>query len=169
MWESHSNIIYPRSILITSPHNVMGKVRDCWGNRHATRLMLMLSAGVGRENWPWSRITIIKIKWPRFRRQQASFSEIFAIKHCYFLALIFVERSEKLSAKKARDVNVGQVKKSGKLKTQCFSSRFGAEIMVVCTAINLERTSNLSSKVASSGYNWKFFHTQRELGSLTLG
>ena len=29
-------------------------------------LMLKMSAGVGRENWPWSRITIIKMKWPHF-------------------------------------------------------------------------------------------------------
>ena len=77
-------------------------------------------------------------------------SEIFAIKNCYFLALIFVERSEKLSVKTACDVNVGQVKKSGKFK-QSFSSRLGAE--VVCVAINLERTGNLSSKVASCGYD----------------
>ena len=32
-----------------------------------------------------------------------------------------------------------------------FSSRLGAE--VVCAAINLERTGNLSSKVGSCGYN----------------
>ena len=60
------------------------------------------------------------------------------------MALIFVEQSEKLSAKTACDVNVVQVKKSGKFKT---------EIMVVCVAINLERTSNLGSKAASCGYN----------------
>ena len=88
----------------------------------------------------------------RFSSIEASISEIFAIKNCYFLALIFVERSEKLSVKKACDVNVGQVKKSGNSK-QGFSSRLGAEIVVVCAAINLERTSNLSSKVASCGYN----------------
>ena len=58
--------------------------------------------------------------------------------------------SEKLSEKTACDVNVGQVKKSGKFKTE-FSSRLGAE--VDCAAINLERTGNLSSKVASCGYN----------------
>ena len=54
------------------------------------------------------------------------------MKNCYFLALIFVERSEKLSEKTACDVNVGQVKKSGKFKTE-FSSRLGAG--VVCAAI----------------------------------
>ena len=36
------------------------------------------------------------------------------------MALIFVERSEKLSAKTGCDVNVGQVKKSGKFKTVLF-------------------------------------------------
>ena len=77
-------------------------------------------------------------------------SEIFAIKNCYFLALIFVERSEKLSVKTACDVNVGQVKKAGNSK-QSFSSRLGAE--VVCAAINVERKGNFSSKVASCGYN----------------
>ena len=49
-------------------------------------------------------------------------SEIFAIKNGCFLALIFVERSEKLSEKTACDVNVGQVKKSGKFKTEFFES-----------------------------------------------
>ena len=48
------------------------------------------------------------------------------------MALVFVERSEKLSAKTACDVNVGQVKKAGNSK-QSFSSRLGAE--VVCAAI----------------------------------
>ena len=46
-------------------------------------------------------------------------SEIFAIKNYYFFTLIFVERSEKLSAK-TKNVNVGQVKKSGNLKTVFF-------------------------------------------------
>ena len=80
-----------------------------------------------------------------FSSIKASISEIFAINNCYFLALIFVERSEKLSEKTACDVNVGQVKKTGTSK-QSFSSRLGAEL--VCAAINLERTGNLSSKVA---------------------
>ena len=40
----------------------------------------------------------------------------------FFLALIFVERSEKLSAKTAFGVNVGQVKKGGKFKTVFFES-----------------------------------------------
>ena len=66
------------------------------------------------------------------------------------MALIFVERSEKLSEKTACDVDVDQVKKTGNSK-QCFSSRLGTE--VVCAAINLERTGNLSLKVASYGYN----------------
>ena len=35
---------------------------------------------------------------------------------------MFVERSEELSEKTACDVNVGQVKKSGKLKTEFFES-----------------------------------------------
>ena len=51
--------------------------------------------------------------------------------------MFFVERSEKLSEKTACDVNVGQVKKKRE-----FSSRLGAE--VVCAAVNLERTGNLS-------------------------
>ena len=38
------------------------------------------------------------------------------------MAFIFVERSEKLSEKTACDVSVGQVKKSGKLKTEFFES-----------------------------------------------
>ena len=43
----------------------------------------------------------------------------------------------KIVGKKACDVNVGQVKKSGKLKTVFFDRRrFGTEIMVVCAAIN---------------------------------
>ena len=91
----------------------------------------------------------INILWS-FSSIEASISEIFAIKNCYCLALIFVERSEKLSEKTACDVNVGQVKKAGNSK-QSFSSRLGAE--VVCAATNLERTGNLSSKVASCGYN----------------
>ena len=63
----------------------------------------------------------INILWS-FSSIEASISEIFAIKNCYFLALIFVERSEKLSEKTACDVNVGQVKKSGKFKTEFFES-----------------------------------------------
>ena len=63
----------------------------------------------------------INILWS-FSSIEASISEIFAIKNCYFLALIFVERSEKLSEKTACDVNVGQVKKSGKFKTEVFES-----------------------------------------------
>ena len=58
-----------------------------------------------------------------FSSIEASISEIFAIKNCYFLALIFVERSEKLSEKTACDVNVGQVKKRGKFKTEFFELR----------------------------------------------
>ena len=57
-----------------------------------------------------------------FSSIEASISEIFAIKNCCFLALIFVERSEKLWEKTACDVNVGQVKKSGKFKTEIFES-----------------------------------------------
>ena len=87
-----------------------------------------------------------------FSSIEASISEIFAIKNCHFFALIFVERSEKLSVKTACDVNVGQVKKSGKFKKVFFESTW-RRIVVVCAAINLERTSNLSSKVASCGYN----------------
>ena len=45
-----------------------------------------------------------------------------------------MERSEKLSAKTACDVKVGQVKKAGNSK-QSFSSRRSAEIMLVCVAI----------------------------------
>ena len=74
------------------------------------------------------------------------------LKIVFFLALIFVERSEKLSVKTACDVNVGQVKKSGKSKKVFFESTW-RRIVVVCAAINLERISNLSSKVASCGYN----------------
>ena len=72
--------------------------------------------------------------------------------NCMGTTIVFVERSEKLSAKTACDVNVGQVKKAENSK-QCFSSRFGAEFMMVCAAINLETTSNLSLKVTSYGYN----------------
>ena len=54
----------------------------------------------------------VNILWS-FSSIEASISEIFAIKKCYFLDLIFVERS----AKTACDVSVGQVKKSGKFKT----------------------------------------------------
>ena len=93
----------------------------------------------------------INILWS-FSSIEASIFEIFAIKNCYFLALIFVERSEKLSVKTACDVNVGQVKKSGKFKTVFFESTWRRHC-VVFAAINLERTSNLSSKVASCGYN----------------
>ena len=75
------------------------------------------------------------------------------------MALIFVERSEKLSEKTACDVNVGQVKKPGNSK-RSFSSGLGAE--VVCAAINLERTGNLSSKVASCGYNLLLFNFLEE-------
>ena len=57
-----------------------------------------------------------------FSSTEASISEILAIKNCYFLALIFVERSKKLSEKTACDVSVGQVKKSGKFKTEFFES-----------------------------------------------
>ena len=63
----------------------------------------------------------INILWS-FSSIEASISEIFAIKNCCFLALIFVERLEKLSEKTACDVNVGQVKKSGKIKTEFFAS-----------------------------------------------
>ena len=71
------------------------------------------------------------------------------------MALIVVERSEKLSVKTAGDVNVGQVKKRGKFKTVFFESTW-RRMVVVCAAINLEITSNLSSKVASCGYNRLF-------------
>ena len=43
-------------------------------------------------------------------------------------------------------------KKAGNSK-QCFSSRLGAEILVVCAAKNLQRKRNVCSKVASCGYN----------------
>ena len=65
----------------------------------------------------------------------------------------FVERSEKSSAKTACDVNVGQVEKKAANSKHCISSQLGADFMVVCAAINVERTSNLSSKVESCGYN----------------
>ena len=55
-----------------------------------------------------------------FSSVEASISQIFAIKNCYFLALIFREQSEKLLEKTACDVNVGQVEKSGKFKTEFF-------------------------------------------------
>ena len=58
----------------------------------------------------------------KFQLNEASISEILEIKNCYFLTLIFVERWEKLSVKTACDVNVGQVKKSGKFKTVFFES-----------------------------------------------
>ena len=51
---------------------------------------------------------------------EASISEIFAIKNCYFLALMFVERSEKLSEQIACDVNVGQVKKKREIQNRVF-------------------------------------------------
>ena len=63
----------------------------------------------------------INMLWS-FSSIETSISEICAIKNCYFLALIFVEWSEKLSEKTACDVNVGQVKKSGKFKTDFFES-----------------------------------------------
>ena len=69
----------------------------------------------------FNKLNQINILWS-FSSTEASISEIFAIKNCYFLALIFVKRSEKLSGKKACDVNVGQVKKSGKFKTMFFES-----------------------------------------------
>ena len=82
------------------------------------------------------------------------------------MALIFVERSEKLSENTACDVNVGQVKESGKFK-ESFSSRLGAE--VVCAAIKLKRTGNLSSKVASCGYNFleEYIIVKRTLTTFT--
>ena len=84
---------------------------------------------------------------------EASISETFAIKNCYFLALIFVEQLEKLSVKTACDVNVqGQVKKSGKFKTVFFESTWHRNCGGFC-GHNLVRTSKLSSKVASCGYN----------------
>ena len=76
----------------------------------------------------------INILWS-FSSIEASIYEIFAIKNCCFLALIFVERSEKLSEKTACDVLLVRWKKAGNSK-QSFSSRIGAE--VVCAAINLE-------------------------------
>ena len=51
---------------------------------------------------------------------EASVSEIFAIKNCYFLALIFVERLKKLSEKIACDVNVGPRWKNAGNSKQCF-------------------------------------------------
>ena len=91
---------------------------------------------------------------------EASISEIFAIKNCYFLALIFVEQLEKLSVKTACDVNVGQVKKSGKFKTVFFESTWCRNCGGFC-GHNLERTSKLSSKVASCGYNLIISFSQR--------
>ena len=67
-----------------------------------------------------------------FSSIEASISEIFTIKNCYFLALIFVERSEKLSVKTACDVNVGQVKKSGKFKTVFFESTWRRNCVGLC-------------------------------------
>ena len=99
---------------------------------------------------PWNMFNMnrINILWS-FSSIEASISEIFAIKNCYFLTLIFVELSEKLLVKTACDVNVGQVKKSRKFKTVFFESIWRRNWGGL-----LERTSNLSSKVASCGYNF---------------
>ena len=96
--------------------------------------------------WNVFNMSQINILWS-FSSIEASILEIFAIKNCYFLALIFVERSEKLSEKKLVTPILVRWKKAGKWEKQCFSSRLGAEIMVVCAAINLERISNFYSKV----------------------
>ena len=45
---------------------------------------------------------------------------------------MFVERSEKLSVKTACDVNVGQVKKSGKFKTVFFESTWRTNCGGLC-------------------------------------
>ena len=83
--------------------------------------------------WNVFNMNQINILWS-FSSIEASISEIFAIKNCYFLALIFVERSEKLSEKKACDVSVGQVKKSGKLgKTVFFESTWRRNKCGLCS------------------------------------
>ena len=74
--------------------------------------------------WNVFNMNKITILWS-FRSIEVSISEVFTIKNFYFLALVFVEQSEKLSAKTACDVNVGQVKKSGKFKTKFFKSTGG--------------------------------------------
>ena len=90
-----------------------------------------LSNSLLKVKWTkiWTFFILVQFLWNVFNTNQvniiwsfssieASISEIFAIKKCYFLALIFVERS----AKTACDVSVGQVKKSGKFKTVLFES-----------------------------------------------
>ena len=77
-------------------------------------------------------INRINILWS-FSSIEASISEIFAIKNCYVLALIFVDRSEKLSVKTAYDVNVGQVKKSGKFNIVYFKSTWRRNYGGLCS------------------------------------
>ena len=94
------------------------------------RKLMLVTIGTSRSNEPKFRpfFILVQFQWNVFNMNQinilwsfssieASVYEIFAIKNCCFLALIFVERLEKLSEKTACDVNVGQVKKSGKFKT----------------------------------------------------
>ena len=56
--------------------------------------------------WNMFNMNRINILWS-FSSIETSIPEIFAIKNCSFLALIFIEWSEKLSIKTACDVNVG--------------------------------------------------------------
>ena len=103
----------------------LGVVTNFKKNLHA------LSNSLLKVKWTkiWTFFILVQFLWNVFNTNQvnilwsfssieASISEIFAIKKCYFLALIFVERS----AKTACDVSVGQVKKSGKFKTVLFES-----------------------------------------------
>ena len=85
----------------------------------------------------------INILWS-FSSIEACISEIFAIKNCYFLALIFVERSEQLSEKKQLVTSMlVRWKKAGNSK-ESFSSRLGAE--VVCAAIIIIIIRRLQSR-----------------------
>ena len=92
----------------------------------------------------------INILWS-FSSIETSISEIFAIKNCYFFGPYLRRVVGKIVGKNSLWRQCWSGKKKAGNSKQIFSSRLDAE--VVFTAINLERTGNLSSKVASCGYN----------------
>ena len=135
-------LVYKSYFFRTAVLRTLFHIRFSFNHCNFSHVCLLVKMGV--ENWvPFDLLyRAFNFKWTKFRpffilvqfnmnkitilwsfsSIEASISEIFAIKNCYFLGLILVERSEKLSAKTACDVNVGQVKKSGKFKTKFFES-----------------------------------------------
>ena len=108
----------------------------------------------------------INIIWS-FSSIEASISQVFAIKNCFFLALIFVERSEKLSEKTACDVNVGQVKQSGKFQTEFFESTWRRSGLCGHKAICLQKLQAVGITFLLFNFREEYIIVKRTLTTFT--